>query len=118
MKIYSDTLERTDLYKALGEVGGREDNWPSLYLSAITIQRPRIRSCGWNVRLEALRDSGHFRNTGTHGAEQGVRAVSWDEHGEWMARLFEIDPNARIANYDGREDFHRQTEDKYRGALV
>ncbi len=30
-----------------------------------------------------------------------------------MARLFEIDPSARIAFYDGRADFHRQTEDRY-----
>lgn len=105
MKVYSDSLERGDLWEALPEV--------SLYLEAVTIKRPRTRSRGWTVRLEALRNSGHYRNSGQYGAE-GTRAATWDEHGEWMARLFEKDPNAKITYYDGAEDFHAQTAGKYR----
>jgi|ERR1700729_4346849 len=41
----------------------------------------------------------------------GSTTATYDEHGEWMAKLFEIDPDAIIATYDGVEDFYRQTQE-------
>lgn len=104
MKVYSDKLTRADLYGALPG--------PSLYLEATEIRGARVRSRGWTVRLEALRGAGRFRNSGQYGAES-TRAATWDEHGEWMAALFAIDPDARIAVYDGRAEFERVTKGEY-----
>ena len=36
-------------------------------------------------------------------------AATWDEHGIWMARLFDLDRDAIISWYDGYEDFIGQT---------
>ncbi len=59
------------------------------------------------------------RNTGQWGAEDGFYpaiqwAASYDEWGEWLAALFEVDPGMIAGQYKGRDDFHRQTEGKYR----
>jgi hypothetical protein len=51
----------------------------------------------------------------------GNYAATYDEHGEWMAEVFERDPEARIVGYEdyrGRDDFHEKTGGKYRVAVV
>ena len=103
MKVYSDILTATDLHAATPRGVTVWECDP--------ISKPRIRSHGWTVQLRCWGSARHV-NTGYYGAgEQG--AASWDQHGEWMARLFDIDPDARIAYYNGAEDFHRSTRDKY-----
>lgn len=102
MKLYSDHLELDDLHACLP--CGCE-------LEALRIARPRVRTRGWTVRLTAV-SGARWTNTGTHGAGYD-KAATWDQYGEWMAGLFDIDPHARIAFYDGRADFHRQTRDQY-----
>ncbi len=100
MKVYSDTLTREDLYASL----------PSdVYLDAQEIRRPRTRARGWTVYLEGLGDR-HTRNTnsGNYGAGSH-KAATWDDHGLWMAKLYEIDPMAKIAHYDSRSDFYDST---------
>jgi hypothetical protein len=77
------------------------------------IARPRVRQHGWKVRLTG--SSTRHRNSGTHGAATWESPpATWDEHGRWMAELFDRDPHARIAGYNGRDAFHHETADKYR----
>jgi hypothetical protein len=111
MKLYSDKLTRADLSAACtGE---------AFFVDEIKeIHGARVRSRGWDLRLGNFESRRHG-NSGTHGAATWkTPAASWDDHGRWMARLCEIDPKARIAYYDGRDDFHRATGDKYREAAT
>lgn len=112
MKIYSDTLQRSDLGVALIAAGLNDER---VYVDeCMALPSPRLRQRGWKVRLTCTRSNRH-RNSGTHGAATWeMPAASWDQHGRWMAELFERDPNARISNYNGRDDFHRATKGKYR----
>jgi hypothetical protein len=103
LKIYADKIERRDLYAML-PLG--------VFLDCENITRPRVRPRGWIVRLEKPTSS-RWRNSGQHGAES-VRAASWDDHGKWFAKLFDIDPGARLGPYDGREEFHLATKGAYR----
>ncbi len=94
MKMWSDTLTTNDLYHA-AEVA-------HVYLhTADPIRRPRNRARGWTVYLEG---ASPYASQAT-----GGRAATWDQWGEWMDALFAIDPEARIGQYDGRDDFYRQT---------
>jgi hypothetical protein len=103
MKAHTDKLTAADFHRAApGDV----------YVS-ITEHGSRSRARRFDFRLEALRPTGRFRNSGTYGAEP-VRAATWDEHGEMFAPLFDLDPAAIIGPYDGREAFHEATGGKYR----
>jgi hypothetical protein len=110
VKVYSDTLTIEDLRAALP---------PNVGMDATPIRHPRKRARGWTVRL-----SGHGplhnrrRNTGTHGAEDGFseaweKAATYDDHGRWMAPLFDKDPDAVISWWNGREAFETGTNGAY-----
>lgn len=100
MKLYTRTLTMNDLHRALPPgitlldraMGAKHD--PEL------IEGPRSRKF-INVRLASWEPRGKGMNyrlvTGGHGS-WSVEAwnATWDEHGIWMARLFDIDPNLRI----------------------
>jgi len=96
MKIYSDTLTTADLYDAAKGVCGI---WV-----CDTITRPKKRRNGWNVSLSG--SSPYMSQMGDY-----HKAATWDEHGIWMDRLFDLDPHAIIATYDGRDDFIEQTQE-------
>ena len=68
----------------------------------MTIKRPRKRAKGWQVYLTG---SSPYRSQATE-----YPAATWDEHGIWMHRLFQLDPNAVIARYDGLDDFMETTK--------
>lgn len=104
MKIYSDTLTTDDLYRCLPNDVGMAD--------CRTIRSPRKRARGWEMHLEGL-GARHTRqrNSGSWGAQgDGSFAATWDDHGIWMAALYEIDPDAVIAWYTDRGDFYAKTE--------
>lgn len=105
MKLYSDTL-------TVRQLGDATPN--GVFLEAEPITAPRVRSQGWKVTLSCF-DNRRSKNSGTHGAATWkAPAATWDQHGEWMATLFGLDPNMRVAHYDGVADFHRKTDDKYK----
>lgn len=109
MKVYSDTLTLNDLFEAARQV-------PNVYVDTPVeiISNPRVRSRGYVVRLGST-VSNRYRNSGTAGAKvwDDSMAASWDDHGHWMARLFDIDPDARIAHYSNANDFHVSTRYAY-----
>jgi hypothetical protein len=105
VKVYSDRFTREDMRDAARYAG--------VGLDTVTpITRPRTRKFGWVVKLTG--SSTRHRNSGTHGAATWDSApATHDEHGRWMAFLFDIDPEAKIADYDGQAQFHFSTNDKY-----
>jgi hypothetical protein len=104
MKVYSDRDLELDILNAM--------RWP-VYGSCSSLPgRLRVRRYGWDVALHNATSKRHH-NTGTHGAgDEG--AATYDDYGRFIAALFAIDPNARIAYYDGADDFHVKTAGKYR----
>lgn len=102
MRAYSDFLTASDLRNAVP--GG-------CTLELLTIDAPRVRRHGWDVKLRRPASARH-ENTGRYGAG-AEGAASWDDYGVWMAALFALDPAFKIANYDGREDFEAQTDGAY-----
>jgi hypothetical protein len=62
------------------------------------------------------RDPDGTRPTYDRGDVAAHGCATYDEHGEWMARLFERDPRAIVyglVKYDGRDGFHEATGDRY-----
>lgn len=103
MKIYSDKLTTQDLFDKIRS--------PLSFERLDIIEHPRVRSKGWDVLLSNDNSNRHF-NTGTHGAgEQG--AASWDDYGRFIARLYEIDPEARIGIYNDARQFNHDTQGVY-----
>lgn len=102
MRVYGDTLTASDLRAAVPD---------GCVLELVTIDAPRTRARGWNVKLRRP-GSSRFTNSGRYGAGE-LGAASWDDYGVWIARLYAIDEGARIAHYDGRADFERQTDGAY-----
>lgn len=103
MNVYSDTLTYRDLIDAAP--------------AGVTVPvlepmpRPRTRRFGYVVGLSGSSPYASQLRTenGTH------KAATWDEHGIWMSRLFDIDPEAIIATYKGRDDFLNQTQKAFDG---
>ncbi len=113
MKIHSDIIERSDLIEALPK--------PEMYLEARQVGS-RKRTKAFDLSLEWLApkrkgDGRRRKNSGKYGAAHAY-AATYDEHGEWMANLYRIDPEAIIATYDNALDFHRKTDGKYAADLA
>lgn len=117
MKIWSDTLELMDLVGATDRVN---EEFPGTRISCAIADifvgaRKRAKRFD-GVKLRAANGIYH-PNTGTHGADGFEYAASWTEWGWWLARVFEVDPDAICAGawtYDGADDFHKQTGQRFR----
>jgi hypothetical protein len=80
-----------------------------------------VRETGQRVKhvLFVIRpkyQSDKFRAVNKHmGGHRRVWAVCWHGHREFLTRLFEVNPNARVktvlADYKGVEDFERKFKD-------
>jgi hypothetical protein len=109
VKLYSNILTAADLGAALPD---------GVSIEVVALRSPRISSRGWHVSLSYLAGTRH-KNSGKHGAKTwDDPAASWDQHGQWMARLYERDPDMRVAHYNNAEDFHRKTGNKYAEAVA
>lgn len=111
LKIYSNYLLRDDLFEAaqearmLGAGGHIQEIKP--------MGKTRTRTRGYEVQLTNPSSNRH-RNSGTHGAATWESsAATWDDHGHWFAQIFRRDPKAKCGPYDGVQDFHQATNQKY-----
>jgi hypothetical protein len=95
MKIHTNTLTRRDFEHALPE-----GTW--LYECREADFGSRTHDRAFQVRL-----------SGSHkvalSGVVGVKAATYEEWGEFLARLFQFDPAAKCGNYKTAEDFNRQT---------
>lgn len=109
MKLYSDVLTPDNIHAAAPAGVGVE---------LVAIRRARLRAHGWIVSLSDWNSNRH-KNSGQHGAATWkAPAASWDQHGEWMAALYAIDPAMQVGPYKDADDFERQTGGKYTGATA
>lgn len=106
MKIHTDKLTYSDIYATPAGV------------EAETIERgSRSRARAFDVGLSAVHGTDrhgikrcYARNSGKSGsAGNWDRAATWVEWGDWICGLFKLDPDAIIGQYDGAQDFIRQT---------
>lgn len=107
MKIYTDLLAPSDIYRAAADAGSDVD-------VELTSHSSRSRSHAFTVHLIAEPRPGRRRNTNTGRQGAGYDcAATWDEWGNFLATLFQLDPNIVAGPYDGREDFTWQTAGRY-----
>lgn len=113
MKVHTDKLTRQDIYDAASKSGVEVD---------ISDHGSRSRARAFNVRLYVIQDvrepfrrrpnSGAFGASGPSGSQY---AAHFDEWGQFIALLLDVDPDAICGQYAGRDDFNRQTRNVYVG---
>lgn len=104
MKVYSDSLTYDDLIGSLPDRVHLDE--------CVAIKRSRVRQHGWTIQLSGT--STRHRNSGVYGAATWkAPPATYDEHGIWMARLYDIDPKARIACYRDAKDFRLSTKGRF-----
>ena len=107
MRIHSDVLTIADVHRAASGL-------PGVYVTA-SQHGSRARRRAFNVSLEG---NGHRKNSGLYGAAEEFGAT-WDEWGVFIARLFDIDPEAfwgtaKHPTYASPEGFHHLTGERFR----
>jgi len=102
MKIWSDTLNQSDLAKAarLANVDIISD------ISPFNVHKARKRAYRFEIVLSG--DS-PFRN----GHDSSYPAATWDQWGIFLNALFEIDPDISTQYYANREAFNAITDDRF-----
>lgn len=115
MRIHTDRLTDGELCYQLACVS------PWLRLES-TRHGSRKRNHAFEVSItycgEKVKGDGRGRtNAGTSGYNfDRPYAATWDEWGEWLALLFELDPDMIAGPYDGRDDFYAQTAESVKWA--
>lgn len=104
MKIYSDILTTADFTPCLPD--------SRFYFEHLRpLEKVLLRARGWEVLIGRQGSRRRF-NTGTHGAGcEG--AATHDEWGEFLAALYEKDPDMRAGHYRSKGDFHATTGNRY-----
>lgn len=111
MTLYTKKLTIADLHAAL-------PNGLDLFETPKLHEGPRSRKFE-KVRLCSAVPRGPGRNYHLNGGNVGALPAwnaTWDEHGVWMARLFDLDPQLKITGanvYEGWAGFHSATEYQY-----
>lgn len=107
MRIHSDILTPSDIYKAVA-------NLPGVFVDS-TKHGSRARNVAHEIRL-----TGTSSRRTMDGSDQ---AATWDEWGVFFAHIFAADPHALAGSqkypaYDGAADFHRQTGNRFKALTM
>lgn len=107
MRLHSDTLTPKEIRTAVAAVDG-------VSIGGLTSHGSRSRNAAWELNL-----TGHGRSGGQWGNHSDRPTASWDDWGMVLHRLFDADPRMIVGTpgrptYDGRDDFHAETVDRYR----
>lgn len=106
MKLYSNILTEHDVYRAFTEA--RQLDGADIYPDDISTFQPRTPYRHgvkfYATSLHGRQITGH-RPIGSYPLDGEARAASWDAYGYVIARLYRIDPDARIGHYKGIADF-------------
>lgn len=98
MKIHSDVLTRESVRRFAHAATG-------LYPDMVE-RGSRKRAGAFDVKLRG--GTNRLRND-----DSGEYAATWDQWGDFLARVFELDPNADTDVYHVAEHFHWVTGDRY-----
>lgn len=113
MHIHSSVLAAVDFASAAHAVS---EDAPDIYVDSCSVHGSRKRTHGFKVALRGY-GARHTRrpNSGRYGAtSDNSFAATYDDWGYWLAELYRRDDGMLAAHYGGAEDFHKQTENKYR----
>ena len=99
MKVYSKVLTADDIWAASRGIDG-----VCIDDSNVRSFRPRAGGNGYEFYLEGYA----FHHLRRRNNRDGY-AATWDEWGIVIARLYEIDPDARISWYTSRANFMEET---------
>ncbi len=116
MKVYSDTLTKTDLVDALDGAKHARLLGPAVFLTQLDKKPAKKRAHLFVVQLAAVAklpgEKRRRTNTGTSGAGDAWTA-SWDEWGYFMAEVFARDESAVFGPYEGVDNFREMTKYAY-----
>jgi len=97
MRIHTDKLTTGDFYDAAKVAG--------VTISSNSMHNSRSRDHAFDFSLRG--SSARYPMGGNDGTG---KSATWDEWGVFLAHLFSIDPDARVANvYEGKESFDYKT---------
>lgn len=105
MKLYSDKIGYAEVRAAFQKA--RTIDRQDIYEVDVRNFRPRREHNGVEFYAESLngkRATGH-RAIGSYPLCDVPRAASWTAYGYVIARLYALDPDARIGQYHDRADF-------------
>ena len=99
MRIHADHLNSGNLYTAAR--AARVD-------MELTFHKSRSRGAAFNVTLSG---ESNRRPNRDHASDEF--AATWDQWGVFLGHLFNIDENMFVLGYDGAEDFHYKTHNRF-----
>lgn len=97
MRIHTSAIYDKDIYNAASSAG--------VIIVGMTSHGSRKRARAYEVKLTGSSN----RRT----ADGQNNAALWDEWGNFISALYEIDSNAIIGNYFSARDFHLSTDSRY-----
>lgn len=106
MKIRSNIITFLDMHAAFQ--AARDINGADIHIESWREFKPRGFAHGvemWAESLHGTRATGHVPARASGPRDGYPRAASWDDWGFVIARLYLIDPDARIGFYDNAADF-------------
>lgn len=103
MRLHTDKITGLDIYNAAKDLPG--------VVVAYTDHGSRSHDHAFEVRLEG-------NGTRAGYATKDHQGATWDEWGVFIARLYQVDPNALWGSakhpvYDGADNFHYLTADRF-----
>lgn len=122
MRLHTNVFDWAGVHQALTDVQAQNLVAPHVDFHELEEYGSRKRTRAFEIRLgtyEKVRgDNRRWTNLGTRGANsaangEGVYAATWDEWGWFIARLFELDPEAIFGPYDGIENFQARTKSEF-----
>lgn len=121
MRIHTDTLTESDLYRALHAAWGDDDarnhtGHGHFWLVKAEKHGSRKRDHAFEVALAGDGTvSKRRRNPGTSAnrSAQEDYAATWDQWGWFLAELFKRDPNMTTQYYATEAEFHAKTQGKF-----
>jgi hypothetical protein len=104
MKIYSDVITSADVHRAFADArcAGAD-----IHVDELRTWKPRRHAHGtevWAESVSGTRATAH-RPIGSYDLSDVPRAASWSDWGQVIARLYVLDPAARIGFYKDAADF-------------
>lgn len=119
MRVWSNRLDARDFHQS-AEAVNREFPGTDVFVvveeDPTTLVRGRWKGARRFDKVSLRATRGIYRpNPGTsHPRDTEGYAASWTEWGWWLVRLFERDAYAKLGDYDGVEDFHEKTGERFR----
>lgn len=122
MKLHSDTLTESDVRDAMQKAKDRGGVDRLVVFETLSARGSRSHKYSYEIRLEWLGtkvkgDGRRFTNSGNGGASD-TYAAFYSEWGWFLAEVFDMDENAMLDRYKGRDSFHEITRHAFHYAAV